>query len=131
MKQTIEVQFPGGKKVDAKMGNMVIKTDQSQERGGEGSAPEPFTLFLASIATCAGVYALGFCHSRTISAEGMALTMDYEFDEGKKMVTTVQLHLKLPEGFPEKYKTSIIKAMDLCTVKRHLMNPPEFEIRAS
>lgn len=131
MRQTIEVQFPGGKKVDAKIGTMVIKTDQSRESGGEGSAPEPFMLFLASIATCAGVYALGFCHARNISTHGMALTMHYEFNEGKKMVTRLQLRLKLPAGFPEKYKTSIMKAMDLCTVKRNIINPPEFEIEAS
>ena len=30
--------------------------------------------------------------------------------------------------FPEKYKGAIIKAMDLCTVKKHILNPPEFEI---
>ncbi|WP_091348654.1 OsmC family protein [Anaerobranca gottschalkii] len=41
--------------------------------GGEGSAPTPFDLFLSSIATCAGVYALGFCQSKGLSTEGLKL----------------------------------------------------------
>ena len=51
MEKTIEVSFPGGKKVDGKTANMIIKTDQPIKDGGEGTAPEPFLLFLASIAT--------------------------------------------------------------------------------
>ncbi|HBF42893.1 MAG TPA: osmotically inducible protein OsmC, partial [Desulfobacteraceae bacterium] len=51
MQKTIEVNFPGGKKVDGKIENMIIKTDQPVKDGGEGSAPEPFQFFLMSIAT--------------------------------------------------------------------------------
>ncbi|MEZ4999181.1 MAG: hypothetical protein R2744_03325 [Bacteroidales bacterium] len=50
----LEIFFDGGLKVNARDGNFVIKTDQAKDSGGEGSAPEPFTLFLASIGTCAG-----------------------------------------------------------------------------
>ena len=66
MDKTIEVSFPGGKRVDGKIENMIIKTDQPVEEGGGGSAPEPFNLFLMSIATCAGIYALDFCQAREI-----------------------------------------------------------------
>ena len=51
---TMIVTFPGGKRVDAEYDGFTIKTDQSPKGGGEGSAPQPFDLFLASIATCAG-----------------------------------------------------------------------------
>ena len=73
MSLVIDVQFPGGKKIDAKIGDVLINTDQSVMAGGEGSAPEPFQLFLASIATCAGIYASNsalmirfFSHSRQL-----------------------------------------------------------------
>ncbi len=57
----IQIKFPGGKRVDAVLGEQVIQTDQSVAHGGSGSAPEPFDLFLASLATCAGLYVLVFC----------------------------------------------------------------------
>ena len=130
-KETVNVSFPGGKRVDAQVGNFAICTDQSVKYGGEGSAPEPFDLFLASIAACAGVFALGFCQSRDLPTEGMSLSMDCERDEQKKLFSKMTIHLKLPEGFPEKYRSGVIRAMELCTVKRHMHDAPEFEIVTS
>jgi ribosomal protein S12 methylthiotransferase accessory factor len=126
-----EVSFPGGKRVDAATGGLLIQTDQSRENGGEDSAPEPFQLFLASIATCAGIYALGFCQTRALDTEGLALRMRCDWDENKKLCTQITLELKLPPHFPEKYKTAILKSMDQCTVKRHLKSPPEFALTVS
>ncbi len=50
------VDFPGGARVDAHYGPYTIMTDQPAVGGGNGSAPTPFSLFLASIGTCAGIY---------------------------------------------------------------------------
>lgn len=126
----IEVTFPGGTKVDASMKNHVIRTDQPVYAGGENSAPAPFELFLASIATCAGIFALSFCQNKGIDTEGMSLSMDVEKNPETKMIEKMKLDLKLPPDFPEKYKSAIIRSMDLCTVKKHMMDPPEFELTA-
>jgi uncharacterized OsmC-like protein len=132
MKKTlIDVSFPGGKKVDAKIGKFVIKTDQSALSGGDGSAPEPFQLFLASIATCAGIYALSFCQSRHISTDSMSLTMEGDWDDEQKRYRKFSIDLTLPGDFSEKYKKAVIRSMDLCAVKRHMIDPPEFEITTS
>ena len=131
MEKIIEVSFPGGKKVDGTIENMIIKTDQPIKDGGEGTAPEPFHLFLASIATCAGIYALDFCQTREIETKDMTLTMNCEFDPGGRVCQKLSIDLKVPTGFPKKYKKAIVKTMDLCTVKKHIVNPPEFEIKVS
>ncbi len=34
-------------------------------------------------------------------------------------------------GFPAEHEAAIKRAMDLCAVKKHLMNAPEFEILTS
>lgn len=125
----MEITFPGGKKVDAHMKGMVIHTDQSVYAGGEGSAPAPFDLFLASIGTCAGVYALGFCQSKGIPTEGLALTMGIEKDPTTHHMTQVSLQLTLPKDFPMKYEAAIMRAMDLCAVKKHMLSPPNFDIQ--
>jgi ribosomal protein S12 methylthiotransferase accessory factor len=130
MKEMLRVSFPGGKRADAQIRDMLIQTDQPVNEGGEGSAPQPFQLFLASIATCAGVYAINFCEAREISTEGMSLSMSGQFDKEKKLFTRFALHLDLPEGFPEKYRKSILRVMDLCFVKKHIVDPPAFELTA-
>ena len=131
MEKTIEVSFPGGKRVDGKIENMIIKTDQPIKDGGEGTAPEPFHLFLASIATCAGIYALDFCQAREIETQDMTLTMNCDFDPSGRVCQKLIIDLRVPTGFPEKYKKAIVRTMDLCSVKKHILNPPEFEIKAS
>jgi len=45
----MKITFPGGKKVNADFNGFTHNTDQAVTSGGEGTAPEPFTLFLASI----------------------------------------------------------------------------------
>ena len=127
----LKVEFPGGLRVDANLRGHTIRTDQPTTSGGEDSAPSPFELFLSSIATCAGIYALGFCNSKKISTEGMSISMGLEKDKSTGLISEIFLDLKVAEDFPEKYKNAIIKSMDLCTVKKHLHNPPKFKITTS
>jgi ribosomal protein S12 methylthiotransferase accessory factor len=121
--------FPGGKRVDAEYGGFTIRTDQPARAGGEGSAPPPFDLFLASIATCAGIYVKGFCDSRGIATDGLAMTMEVVHDPETHRVGRLAIEIRLPKGFPETHREAVIRAADQCAVKKHILNPPAFEIR--
>jgi ribosomal protein S12 methylthiotransferase accessory factor len=128
---TLTVTFPGGKRVDAHYKDFTIRTDQSLAGGGEGSAPEPFDLFLASIATCAGVYVKGYCDTRRIATDGLGLEMRVERDEERRRIARLVLEVRLPEGFPEKHRDAVLRAAELCAVKKHIHEPPAFEISAT
>jgi len=123
----MEISFPGGKKVDAHFKGFTIKTDQSEKDGGESSAPTPTFLFLASLGTCAGLYALGFCEKRKLDTEKLKLELEFKNHEKTHMVEKIRIKITLPPDFPEKYIPAIIKAVNLCYVKKHLHEPPEFE----
>jgi ribosomal protein S12 methylthiotransferase accessory factor len=126
---TMIVRFPGGKRVDAEYDGFVVRTDQPPPGGGEGSAPQPFDLFLASIATCAGIYVKGYCDTRSIATDGLGLVMHVEREPGKARVARLVLEITLPPGFPETHREAVVRAADLCAVKKHILNPPAFEIR--
>lgn len=130
MNEEIKVSFPGGKKVDAKIGDFVIKTDQPVYQGGEGSAPAPFDLFLASIATCAGYYVLVFCQSRDLSFENVSIVLKKERNPETKRIEKIYINIHLPADFPDKYKTAVIKSVNSCAVKIHMQNSPEFIVEA-
>jgi putative redox protein len=123
----MEISFPGGKKVNAQFEGFTIKTDQSKKDGGDDTAPTPTFLFLASLGTCAGIYALNFCEKREIDTAKLKLVLDFEYDQKAHMLKKVIMKLMLPPNFPEKYIPAIIKAMNLCYVKKHLHEPPGFE----
>ena len=124
----LEVRFPGGSRVEAHYRGQTIVTDQPVKSGGEGTAASPFDLFLASIATCAGFYAQQFCQRRDLPTEGLALSLETLRDPERRLVERVVLHLTLPEGFPDKYRQAITRAVDQCAVKRHLAEPPTVEL---
>ena len=122
------VKFGDGLKVDVEYKGFVVKTDQPAREGGGGTAPSPFDFFLVSLAACAGFYALAFCRERKISIGGLGLTMNTERGEVSKMIDKVTIAVDLPADFPEKYKFALVKAIDHCTVKAHILRPPQFEI---
>jgi putative redox protein len=123
----MEVFFPGNKRVHARYKGFLIETDQPVENGGDGSAPAPFDLFMASIGTCAGIYVLSFLEQRGISTQGAGVDLSSERDPETKLVSKITLELKLPSEFPEKYRDAVIRTVQQCAVKRHLDNPPVFE----
>ena len=124
----MQIYFPGGKRVYADFGAHTVKTDQPVQGGGDASAPTPFELFLASIGTCAGIYALGFMQQRGIDPAGSKITMHTHRNPEAGLIDKIDLELTTPPGFPEKYRDAVIKAMELCTVKKHLAQPPSVTV---
>jgi ribosomal protein S12 methylthiotransferase accessory factor len=121
------VSFAGGKRVDASFEGFKVETDQSEKNGGAGSAPEPFDLFLASLATCAGIYVLGFCQNRNIPTDGIRLVQQLERDaEGK--IQAIGIRIEVPPSFPEKYHEALVRVAAKCAVKKTIESPPKFTI---
>ncbi len=124
----MEIRFPGGKKVEAFFDDYTVITDQPVDDGGSGSAPSPFDLFLASIGTCTGFYVLSFCQRNNIPTDKMKLTAHFIRNPVTHLVENIHIGIHVPKNFPEKYKNAVVKAADVCTVKRHLEQPPQIEI---
>lgn len=125
-----KIKLSGNKKVDAHMGEFVIKTDQHPDSGGDGSAPEPYTLFLASLGTCAGIYVVYFCETRKIPYEDIEVVQKLEFnEEGRtKKLAKISLEVHVPPSFPAKYRKAVARAASSCTVKKTILDPPEFDV---
>lgn len=122
------ISLGGGKKVDAEYRGFSIRTDQSPRNGGEGSAPEPFSLFLASIGTCAGVYVYSFCQERNLPTENVRIVQTHHRREDGNGIGKISIDIEVPDDFPEKYRDTLVKVANLCAVKKHIQNPPVFEV---
>jgi len=125
---SMQISFPGGVAVSARLGSFNLLTDQPVAAGGEGSAPSPYELFLASIGCCAGFFALRFCQQRELPTEGLSLTLDWHRDPETRRTDKIVIQIKLPAGFPEKYRSAIIRATDQCSVKKTILDPPDFDV---
>ncbi len=120
------IDFPGDAKVDAHFGPFTVHTDQPPT----GAAPTPFATFLASIGTCAGIYVLGFCRQRNLPTEGMKIIQRISANPQTGMVDRIELEIQAPQGFPDHYLPALIKTAELCAVKKHFEQPPQFSVTA-
>lgn len=125
----MKISLEGKKKVNAEFNGQIISTDQPLQAGGDGSAPAPFTLFLASIGTCAGIYVKSFCDQRNIATDDIYLTQKMNYNYKTRLIDNIELKVHLPKDFPEKYKAAVVNAANLCAVKEHLKNPPQIEVK--
>ncbi|HET8538758.1 MAG TPA: OsmC family protein [Anaeromyxobacter sp.] len=123
------VTLPGGKRVDTQVGKHVIRTDQPVEGGGEDGAPAPFSLFLAAIGTCAGIYVAGFCQKRGLPTEGIRLRQRSHFHPETGVLARVELDIEVPPSFPDKYRDALVRVADQCAVKKAIQAQPAFEVR--
>jgi ribosomal protein S12 methylthiotransferase accessory factor len=121
------IDFPGGARVDAHYGSFTIQTDQPPV----ASAPTPFTLFLASMGTCAGIYVLGFCQQRGLPTEGIRIVQRMEKDPLTGLISNGELEIQVPPTFPEKYHASLVRSAEMCAVKKHLEHPPVFKVHTT
>jgi ribosomal protein S12 methylthiotransferase accessory factor len=127
----IETRFPGGVRVDAVVRGFTVATDQPFEVGGFDTAPSPYELFLASLVSCAGFYAVQFCRKRGIPTEGLKLSAVASKEPETKLTDSIRIDVELPNGFPEPYRAAILRAIDQCAVKKALECPPRVETRLS
>ncbi|UCF66716.1 MAG: OsmC family protein [Acidobacteriota bacterium] len=118
----MEIVFPGDDRVEAVADGRVIATDQ------HGAAPSPFELFLASIGTCAGIYVARFCHRRGLPTDQLRIRQRMTMDPATRMIERVELEFDLPDDFPDKYRSAVVRAAEQCAVKKHLARPPEIAI---
>lgn len=117
---TMQIAFPGGKRVDALYKGFVVQTDQPAESGGTNAAPSPFDLFLASLGTCAGFYVLAFCQRRNLPTAGIQMTLAAVRDAGGHRLSRIEIQILLPTEFPNEMVEACGRAAEQCAVKGHL-----------
>lgn len=125
------VTYLDGKKMEISHSGLRLVTDQAVEDGGEGIALSPFDLFLASILSCSGMVVLSFLKKRGIDPKGLQLKMQPDYKEEENVVTSLKIVIDTPKDFPVKYRSALEKVLDVCTVKKHILNPPEFIVEVS
>lgn len=124
----LTVSFPGGLRVDAQYRGHTIHTDQSPRAGGDGSAPEPFSLLLAALGTCAGVYVLSFCRARQLPTDGLRVVQRMERGPEGKGIAAIAITIEVPPSFPDKYHAALVRAAETCAVKKLIEHPPRMSV---
>jgi len=124
----MKITLSGNRKVDAHFRGFTVKTDQPQSGGGDNTAPMPFEFFLASIGTCAGIYIKGFCIQRNIPTDDIEIVLNTERGSEPGLLSKITMDIQVPDDFPKQYESALINVSNLCSVKKNMHKPPEFQI---
>lgn len=88
----------------------------------------PFLIFLATAGMCSAVFVQAFMNQRGISTDDVKIIQRMNYDYATNQVKDMDIHVDLPESFPEKYNSAIKRVVDQCPVKQHLLAPPTFNV---
>ena len=109
------------KHIEVEIGEYVIRTDQSIEKGGTGVGPSPGKLLLAAVASCTASTAYSYCHKKDLPLPtGMSVHVDGDIEK-------INFKIHLPIDFPENRISAVVRAANTCWVKKQWLNPPLFE----
>src|SRR4030066_1573889 len=91
----------------------------------------PFLIFLATAGMCSAVFVRSFMQQRGLPFEEVGITQKMNYDRTTNMVGDIDMVVDLPPNFPEKYVSAIKNVIAKCPVKRHLAEPPTFNVIAN
>ncbi|MCB1772480.1 MAG: OsmC family protein [Gammaproteobacteria bacterium] len=126
----LKVRLDGAKCVSTHIGSHEIRTDQPVKAGGGDTAPAPYDLFLASIATCAGFFVQSYCENKQIDTTGIGITLNVQRDPASKRVTTFVITIEVPPHLPEHLQQTLCRVAAQCAVTKTIESQPEFVVQA-
>lgn len=91
----------------------------------------PFLIFLATAGMCSAVFVRSFMQQRGLPFEEVGITQKMNYNRMTNMVSDIDMVVDLPANFPEKYVGAIKNVIAQCPVKRHLAEPPTFNVIAN
>ena len=91
----------------------------------------PFLIFLATAGMCSAVFVRSFMQQRGLPFQEVGITQKMNYNRMTNMVSDIDMVVDLQANFPEKYVSAIKNVIAQCPVKRHLAEPPTFNVIAN
>ncbi len=124
----LEVNLQEGFLFKAICGGHEVFTDQHAAEGGTDRAMTPAELFIASLGTCIGVYAVRFCKRHNLPTEGMKVFLDWSNAKDPVRIGTIKAEIRYPHDIPETEKKGLLRMAEACFVHETILHKPEIVI---
>ncbi|WXG47484.1 MAG: OsmC family protein [Candidatus Atabeyarchaeum deiterrae] len=115
-------------KFEAECRGHKLTLDQPVEDGGSDAGMTPVELFVASLGSCIGYFAVVFCQRRKIPPAGMNVKLDWESAEDPHRIGSIDVVINLSARLGEKERAGLLRMVEGCTVHNTLKNKPNVKI---
>jgi uncharacterized OsmC-like protein len=109
-------------------GSYQVFTDQHAAEGGTDKALTPAELFIASLGTCIGVYAVRFCRRHNLPTEGMKVLMDWTVVKDPWRIGSIKAEIHYPHIITETEKKGLMRMAQACFVHETILHKPEITV---
>ena len=112
-------------KLEAECRGHRVILDQPINEGGSDAGMTPVELFIASLGSCIGYFAVVFCERRKIPAKGLNIELDWKWAEDPHRIGSIKADITLPARLDQKEKAGLLRIVKGCTVHNTMRNPPD------
>jgi len=124
----MEVNLEQGFLFKAQCSGHEVAADQPEKEGGTNKAMTPSELFVASLGTCIGVYAVRFCKRHNLPTEGMKVSLDWTVVKDPWRIGSIKAELHYPHDIPDAEKKGLLRMAEACFVHETIVHKPEIVI---
>ena len=100
--------------------------DQPRENKGEDAGLTPPELLLASLASCAGYYAVEYLKTRGLPADGLQIRVDATKALKPARLANFLIEVTVP-NVDEAHEAGIERAVKVCLIHNTMLNRPSIE----
>jgi putative redox protein len=123
----VTVQHLEGVKFEAVARGHRVICDQPADNGGADTGMTPPEFLLASLATCAGFYAVQYLKTRSLPVEGVEVKVIAEKALKPARVGSFRIEVKTPP-LDEQHEAGVMRAVKACLIHNTLLHAPAIEI---
>jgi len=124
----LEVNLQQGFVFKAVCGAHEVFTDQHAAEGGTDKAMTPAELFIASLGTCIGVYAVRFCSRHNLPTAGLKVSMDWTVVKDPWRIGAIKAEIHYPHDIPETEKKGLLRMAEACFVHESIIHKPDIVV---
>lgn len=125
----VTVEHLGAVQFEIKARQHTIACDQPPENGGYDEGMTPPELLLASLASCAGFYAVEYLRKFKLATEGTHVRV--VADKVKDPVPRLEnfrIEIETPIGLSDQHRNGVERAVHHCLIHNTLLQPPQISI---
>ncbi len=124
----LTVNYLGDVQFEAEARGHKIVCDQPLDNGGADEGMTPPEFLLASLATCAGFYAVQYLNVRKLPSEGLKVKITAEKVLNPARLDQFVLTIETPAELSEKDAEGVRRSAEKCLVKNTMLMPPSISL---
>ncbi len=124
----VVINHLGDVQFEVKARNHTVYCDQPADAGGYDEGMTPPELLLASLATCAGYYAVEYLKTRDLPKEGVRVKISAEKAKNPARLAKFLIDVEAPELTDPQHIEGVRRSVEKCLIKNTLLVAPEIEL---